>query len=42
MTDTTTRVSPDTAVNTGLLILRLGIGAAILQAGLIKAADFGS
>ncbi|ORV87134.1 DoxX family protein [Mycolicibacterium iranicum] len=41
MTDTTTRVSPDTAVNTGLLILRLGIGAAILQAGLIKAADFG-
>jgi uncharacterized membrane protein YphA (DoxX/SURF4 family) len=27
-------------VDIGLLILRLGIGAAVLQAGLIKAADF--
>lgn len=41
MTDTTTRVSVDSAVDTGLLILRLGIGAAIMQAGLIKALDFG-
>ncbi|OAN41515.1 DoxX family protein [Mycolicibacterium iranicum] len=41
MTDTATRVSADTTVSTGLLLLRLGIGAAILQAGLIKAADFG-
>ncbi len=29
------------AVDVGLLILRLGIGAATLQAGLIKASDFG-
>ncbi|KUH98104.1 DoxX family protein [Mycobacterium sp. IS-3022] len=36
-TSTTTR---DTAVDVGLLILRIGIGAAILQAGLIKAFDF--
>lgn len=34
---TTTR---DTATDIGLLILRIGIGAAILQAGLIKAFDF--
>lgn len=30
----------DHTVDVGLLILRLGIGAAILQAGLIKATDF--
>lgn len=36
---TTTR---DTATDIGLLILRIGVGAAILQAGLIKAFDFGT
>jgi putative oxidoreductase len=30
----------DSTVGVGLLILRLGVGAAILQAGLIKASDF--
>ncbi|PRC50018.1 hypothetical protein C6A85_71720, partial [Mycobacterium sp. ITM-2017-0098] len=30
----------DATIDIGLLILRLGIGAAILQAGLIKASDF--
>lgn len=44
---TETREHPDApppgtadAVDVGLLILRLGIGAALLQAGLIKASDF--
>ena len=32
--------SRDATIDVGLLILRLGIGAAILQAGLIKASDF--
>ncbi|OBI71189.1 DoxX family protein [Mycobacterium sp. E740] len=36
----TTATTRDTAVDIGLLILRIGIGAAILQAGLIKAFDF--
>ncbi|SEH68655.1 Uncharacterized membrane protein YphA, DoxX/SURF4 family [Mycolicibacterium rutilum] len=31
---------PDSAADIGLLILRIGVGAAILQAGLIKAFDF--
>src|SRR5690242_2251121 len=29
-----------TATDTGLLILRIGIGATMIQAGLIKASDF--
>jgi uncharacterized membrane protein YphA (DoxX/SURF4 family) len=32
--------SPRPAIDLGLLVLRLGIGATALQAGLIKAADF--
>ncbi|KUH86346.1 MULTISPECIES: DoxX family protein [unclassified Mycobacterium] len=39
-TDVATTTTRDTAVDLGLLILRIGIGAAILQAGLIKAFDF--
>lgn len=38
----TTATARDTAVDIGLLILRIGVGAAILQAGLIKAFDFGT
>jgi uncharacterized membrane protein YphA (DoxX/SURF4 family) len=34
------RASQSGPVDTGLLILRLGIGAALVQAGLIKASDF--
>ncbi|MFB1297781.1 DoxX family protein [Mycobacterium sp. pW049] len=41
MTDTTTRLPIDSSVSTGLLILRVGTGAALVQAGLIKASDFG-
>ena len=40
MTDYPTRPSADSTVSIGLVILRLGIGAAMLQAGLIKASDF--
>lgn len=36
----TTATTRSTAVDIGLLILRIGVGAAILQAGLIKAFDF--
>lgn len=32
----------DTTLDVGLLILRIGVGAAVLQAGLIKAFDFGT
>lgn len=32
--------SNSTAVDAGLLVLRIGIGAGVLQAGLIKATDF--
>jgi uncharacterized membrane protein YphA (DoxX/SURF4 family) len=43
---TTDLPTPATTRNTtgdiGLLILRIGVGAAILQAGLIKALDFGT
>lgn len=39
---TTTTTSRTTATDIGLLILRIGVGAAILQAGLIKAFDFGA
>jgi putative oxidoreductase len=40
MTDTTTTPTP--LADVGLLILRVGIGAAMIQAGLIKALDFGT
>ena len=39
--DVTTPTSTD-LTDIGLLILRIGIGAAMLQAGLIKAFDFGT
>lgn len=42
---TTTDVSKpisDTSFDIGLLVLRIGVGAAVLQAGLIKAFDFGA
>jgi putative oxidoreductase len=32
----------DRGLSTGLLILRIGLGAAVVQAGLIKAFDFGA
>ncbi|KUI14114.1 DoxX family protein [Mycobacterium sp. GA-1285] len=38
----TAATTRDTVTDIGLLILRIGIGAAILQAGLIKAFDFGT
>ncbi|OBG16538.1 DoxX family protein [Mycolicibacterium celeriflavum] len=41
-TDVATTTTRDTAVDIGLLILRIGVGAAMLQAGLIKAFDFGT
>jgi uncharacterized membrane protein YphA (DoxX/SURF4 family) len=37
----TTRTTTSTA-DAGLLILRIGVGAAVVQAGLIKALDFGT
>lgn len=41
MTETPIRIGSTTdGIDLGLLILRLGIGAAVLQAGLIKVADF--
>jgi putative oxidoreductase len=44
MTTTEATVEPSTRtaspVNTGLLILRIGLGATMIQAGLIKAFDF--
>jgi uncharacterized membrane protein YphA (DoxX/SURF4 family) len=42
---TTTQGSVETStplIDIGLLILRIGVGAAIIQAGLIKAFDFGT
>lgn len=41
-TDVTARTSTSSLTDIGLLILRIGVGAAILQAGLIKAFDFGA
>ena len=41
MTTTDTPVSTS-AADLGLLILRIGVGAAMVQAGLIKALDFGT
>jgi uncharacterized membrane protein YphA (DoxX/SURF4 family) len=41
-TDLTARTSTMSLTDIGLLILRIGVGAAILQAGLIKAFDFGA
>jgi uncharacterized membrane protein YphA (DoxX/SURF4 family) len=40
-TTETTRTTTSTA-DAGLLILRIGVGAAVVQAGLIKALDFGT
>jgi putative oxidoreductase len=40
-TTETTRTTTSTA-EVGLLILRIGVGAALVQAGLIKALDFGA
>ncbi len=41
-TDVTARTTPLSLTDIGLLILRIGVGATILQAGLIKAFDFGT
>jgi uncharacterized membrane protein YphA (DoxX/SURF4 family) len=41
-TDVTTRTAALPLTDIGLLVLRIGIGATILQAGLIKAFDFGA
>jgi len=41
-TDVTARTTTLSLTDIGLLILRIGVGAAILQAGLIKAFDFGT
>ena len=41
MTSETTAITPSPA-DIGLLILRIGVGAAMIQAGLIKALDFGT
>ncbi|MDT5007282.1 MAG: putative oxidoreductase [Mycobacterium sp.] len=41
VTTATTRTTTSTA-EVGLLILRIGVGAALVQAGLIKALDFGA
>ena len=40
MTTTETTETTTTAADLGLLILRIGVGAAMIQAGLIKAFDF--
>ena len=40
MTTTETTETSTTAADLGLLILRIGVGAAMIQAGLIKAFDF--
>jgi putative oxidoreductase len=37
---TTTLTRPTAALDIGLLVLRIGVGAAVLQAGLIKAFDY--
>jgi uncharacterized membrane protein YphA (DoxX/SURF4 family) len=42
MEATTTTTTRSTAADIGLLILRIGVGAAILQAGLRKVFDFGT
>lgn len=42
MTTTDTSATPTSTADLGLLILRVGIGAAMIQAGLIKAFDFGT
>jgi putative oxidoreductase len=39
---TGTTTTPTSLADVGLLILRIGIGAAMIQAGLIKALDFGT
>jgi putative oxidoreductase len=39
-TETTTQSTTSSLADIGLLILRIGVGAAMLQAGLIKAFDF--
>jgi uncharacterized membrane protein YphA (DoxX/SURF4 family) len=41
-TDVTGRTTALSLTDIGLLILRIGVGATILQAGLIKAFDFGT
>jgi putative oxidoreductase len=41
-TTTTTDLRPETTTDIGLLILRVATGATMLQAGLIKALDFGT
>ncbi|OBK73838.1 DoxX family protein [Mycobacterium sp. 1274761.0] len=41
-TDTTSVPASASPVDVGLLILRIGVGAAVLQAGLIKVFDFGT
>ena len=40
MTDVSTSARTTTTTDIGLLILRIGVGATMLQAGLIKALDF--
>ncbi len=42
MAATDTTASTRSAADIGLLILRIGVGAAMIQAGLIKALDFGT
>lgn len=42
MTATGATSAPTSVADLGLLILRIGVGAAIIQAGLIKALDFGT
>jgi putative oxidoreductase len=42
LTHRTTATALSPGVDIGLLILRLGVGAAVLQAGLIKATDLGT
>jgi putative oxidoreductase len=34
--------TPTSLIDIGLLVLRIGVGAAVIQAGLIKALDFGT
>jgi putative oxidoreductase len=41
-TNTTTIATTSSLADVGLLILRIGIGATMIQAGLIKAFDFGT
>lgn len=39
---TSVAAAPTTGIDIGLLILRIGLGAALLQAALMKATDFGT